>query len=59
MTRPRVWRRPSLQACGHRTEVVPEGVDYYCVNVHKGDCQTFTLYDPADWMWLREQILAP
>jgi hypothetical protein len=44
------------QASGHTVEVAPDD-SYFCVHVVKGR-ETYTLYDEADWDWLKGRILA-
>lgn len=48
-------------ACSHSVEVIPHG-DCFVVQVSRQSTEgtdTYTLYDEADWSWLRERIVSP
>ena len=49
------------EACAHGVEVVQDG-DFFVVEVRRESSDgtdTYTLYDEADWPWLREKIVRP
>jgi hypothetical protein len=46
-------------ACAHGVEVVQDG-GFFVVQVNRESSEgtdTYTLYDDADWSWLRERIV--
>ncbi len=49
------------EACAHSVGVTADG-DYFIVTVRRESrdgTETYTLYDEADWSWLRDRIVVP
>lgn len=49
------------EASGQVAEVKQDG-DFYLVSVSRGSgdgAETFTMYDEADWSWLRDRVTSP